>query len=115
MGTATDLARALNPVLLAQAAGYVLDDWQRDVLHTKPRRLLLNTSRQTGKSLVASLLAVHQAVYQEGSLAVVCAVAQRQASEMIRVCRDVYAALGRPVAAGSENKLSFELSNGRRV
>ncbi len=48
MGTATDLARALNPVLLAEAAGYVLDDWQRDVLHTKPRRLLLNTSRQTG-------------------------------------------------------------------
>src|SRR5260221_11379009 len=113
--TATDLARALNPVLLAETAGYTLDDWQRDVLHTKPRRLLLNTSRQTGKSFVASLLAVHQAVYEPGSLAVVCAVAQRQAMETIRVCRDIYAALGRPVPAESENQLSLELSNGRRI
>jgi len=70
---------------------------------------------QTGKSFVASVLAMHQAVYQPGSLVVVCAVAQRQAVEMVRMCRDIYAALGRPVNAASENKLSLELSNGSRI
>src|SRR5258708_28587382 len=60
-------------------------------------------------------MAVHQAVYEPGNIAVVCAVAQRQAMETIRVCRDIYAALGRPVPAESENKLSLELSNGSRI
>ena len=72
---ASDWVLALDAVRFAEAAGYVLDPWQRDVLDAKPRRLLLNYSRQVGKSLCASLLAVHQAVYEEGSLAVVCAVA----------------------------------------
>jgi hypothetical protein len=116
MGTATDLALALNPVAMAAAAGYGdLDDWQRDVLQAKPRRLLLNCSRQSGKSPVASLLCVHQAIYEPGSLAVVAAVGQFQATEMVRTCRDLYAALGRPVPAESENKLSLSLHNGSRI
>jgi hypothetical protein len=112
----TDWRLALDPVRLAAAAGFVdLDDWQREVLRELPRRLLLNTSRQTGKSLVAALLAVHQALYEPGSLAVVVAVAQRQAAETIRVCRDIYAALDRPIAASSENVLSLELENRSRI
>jgi hypothetical protein len=111
-----DWRLALDPCRLAAAAGYPdLDRWQREVLQARPRRLLLNTARQTGKSLVASLLAVHQAIYEPGSLAVVAAVGQRQAMETIRVCRTVYGALGRPVPAESENKLSLELSNGSRI
>jgi hypothetical protein len=116
MGAAADLAYGLDPVLLARAAGYAdLDRWQCEVLQARPRRLLLNTARQTGKSLVASILAVHQALYEPRSLAVVCAVAQRQAAEMVRTCRDLYAALGRPEPAVSENKLSLELENGSRI
>jgi len=42
-------------------------------------------------------------------------VAQRQAAEMIRACRDLYAALDRPIPAESENKLSLELGNGSRI
>jgi len=110
-----DLLLGLDAVRFAQAAGYSLDPWQRDVLDAQPRRLLLNCSRQTGKSFVASVLALHHALYEPLSLVVVCAVAQRQAVEMIRQCRDIYAALGRPVDAASENKLSLELSNGSRI
>jgi len=115
LSTSADLVMALDAVTFAEAAGYVLDDWQATILDAKPRRLLLNCSRQVGKSLTASLLAMHQAVYEEGSLAVVVAVAQRQAMETIRVCRNIYGALGRPVPAESENKLSLVLSNGSRV
>jgi hypothetical protein len=35
--------------------------------------------------------------------------------ETIRICRDLYATLGRPVPAESENKLSLELENGSRI
>jgi len=112
----TDAAMLLDPVLMAKRAGFPnLDDWQKDVLREMPRRLLLNCSRQVGKSLVAALLAVHQAIYEPGSLAVVVAVAQRQAMETVRTCHDIYVALGRPVPAESENKLSLELENKSRI
>jgi hypothetical protein len=115
MSLLTDGAVLLDPVLLARAAGFELDDWQARVLRTLPRRLLLNCSRQAGKSLCASLLAVYQAIYEPGSLTVVVAVAQRQAAETIRVCRDIYAALDRPEPTEAENKLSLELANGSRI
>jgi hypothetical protein len=60
-------------------------------------------------------MCVHQAVYEPGSLAVVVAQRQDQAMELIRTCRTLYAALGRPVEAESENKLSLELSNSSRI
>src|SRR5258706_11771767 len=118
MGTASDLVLALDATAFAEAAGYpALDKWQADVLdaHPKPKRLLLNASRQAGKTLVTGILCVRQALYEEGSLAVVAAVGQFQAMETIRVCRTLYAALGRPQPAVSENKLSLELHNGSRI
>src|SRR3712207_2789087 len=47
---AADLARALDPALLAQAAGLDPDPWQRDVLRSAAPRVWLNCSRQSGKS-----------------------------------------------------------------
>lgn len=113
--SAHELSLALDPVLLAEAAGYTLDDWQQQVLQAKPRRLLLNCARQTGKSLIASFLGVHQALFEPGSLAVVASVSQRQALEMILTCRTIYGALGRPIPAVGENLLSLSLSNGSRI
>jgi hypothetical protein len=116
MGIVRDLMQGLDASVLARAAGFAdLDPWQAEVLQEMPRRLLLNTSRQTGKSFCASALATRSAIYAPGSLSVVVAVAQRQAMETIRICRDLYGALGRPVPAESENKLSLELSNGSRI
>jgi hypothetical protein len=71
----SDLALALDGVAFAHAAGYVLDDWQAEILRAMPRRLLLVCSRQSGKTLVAALLAMHQAVYAPGSLTVAVAPA----------------------------------------
>ena len=102
-------------VAFTQAAGIAPDVWQADVLRSDSPRILLNCSRQSGKSTVVGALALHKAIYEPGALVVVVAVAQRQATEMIRACRDLYAALDRPIAAESENKLSLELRNGSRI
>src|SRR5258708_31016433 len=105
---ARDWTLALDPVRFAAAAGYPdLDSWQVQVLRARPRRLLLNCSRQVGKTLTAGLLAMHQSVYAPRSLTVVVAVAQRQSQETVRICRELYTALGRPIPAESENKLSL--------
>ncbi len=45
-----DLAMALDPVCFAEAAGMCPNKWQRDVLRSRASRLLINASRQSGKS-----------------------------------------------------------------
>jgi hypothetical protein len=102
-------------VAFATQAGMVPDPWQADLLNSNADRILLNCSRQVGKTAVIALLGLHQALFEPGSLVVIVAVAQRQAMEMIRSCRDFFAALGRPIRAESENKLSLELGNGSRI
>src|SRR5215217_4378671 len=65
---ASDLALALDPVLLSQRAGLVPDDWQERVLRSTSPRLLLNACRQSGKSSTVATLAVHTAVFDSGAL-----------------------------------------------
>jgi hypothetical protein len=65
---ARDLALALDPVLLARRAGIDPDPWQAEVLRSTAPRRLLNCSRQSGKSTVAAVRAVHVALYEPGSL-----------------------------------------------
>ena len=55
---ATDLAMALDPVRISQQAGIDPDPWQARVLRSTSPRLLLNCSRQSGKSSTSAILAV---------------------------------------------------------
>lgn len=69
---ATDLAMALDPVLFARAAGFEPDPWQAQVLRSRAPRILLNCSRQSGKSTVVAMLAMWTALYCPGSLTPYC-------------------------------------------
>jgi len=115
MAIATDLSMALDPARLAARAGLTTDPWQQDVLHSTADRILLNCSRQSGKSTITSVLAVHTAVYQPHSLVLLLSSAQRQSGELFKKCLAVYRALGRPVPAESESALQIELENGSRI
>lgn len=115
MAIAADLARALDPVLLAEAAGLDPDPWQRDALRSTASRMLLNCSRQSGKSTVTALLAMHTALYEPSSLVLLLSPSLRQSAELFRTCARVYAALGEPVPPSSESSLRLELANGSRV
>jgi hypothetical protein len=74
-------ARMPSAVDLAECAGFVPDPWQRDVLTSIADRVLLNCSRQSGKTSVVALLAVHEAISRPGSLTLMVAPTQRQAAE----------------------------------
>lgn len=80
-GTSTlrdDLACGLDPVLFARRLGITPDGWQADVLRSNHRRMLLNCSRQAGKSTVAGIVALHRAVYWPGSTVIIVSPSQRQ-------------------------------------
>lgn len=112
---ANDLAMALDPVALSEAIGRYPDRWQRDVLRSTSNRLLLNCSRQSGKSTTVSTLCCHTAIYQPGSLSLILSPGERQSKETFRKVLDVYKALGRPIPADAETKLELELRNGSRI
>lgn len=112
---AMDLAAALDPVVLARRGGMEPDGWQAQVLRSTSPRILLNCSRQSGKSTVTSILALHVALYQPGSLTLIISRSERQSGELFRKCLATYRALGRPVAPVSEGALHLELENGSRI
>ncbi len=112
---AQDLALALDPVLFTARAGITLDPWQRDALRTQEQQLILLCSRQSGKSTVSSLIALHEALYRAPALVLLLAPALRQAQELYRKVRESFNALGRPVPITEESALRMELANGSRI
>ncbi len=103
-------------VEFAAAAGIPdLDPWQRRLLGSDAPRVLLNCSRQSGKSTMAGIVALHRALTVPGSLVLILAPAERQAKELFGKVATSYRALGHAIPADSYRKLGMELSNGSRI
>ncbi len=116
MNIAHDLAMSLDPVLLAQASGTLPDDvWQSALLRSAAPRTLINIHRQAGKSLMAALIGVHDALYTPESLVLILSPSLRQSGLVQRKVMGVYNAVGRPVAATEESALQLTLANGSRI
>src|SRR5215210_6172118 len=110
-----DLRLALDRVAFAEKLGISPDSWQEDFLRSSSDRVLLNCSRQSGKSTMSAVIALHRALYYPGSLVLCLAPALRQSQELFGKVADFYRDLGRPVAPQGERKLSLELENGSRI
>lgn len=110
-----DLA-PVSRVDLARAAGIEPDDWQRRVLESEARKLMLNCCRQSGKSTTAALVAVHEAVYTPGALILMLAPSMRQSGELFRTCLRLMKQIEAPLPAIlAESALRLELENGSRI
>jgi hypothetical protein len=112
---AEDLKLALDRVSFAQKAGLEPDPWQRDLLKSSSNRVLLNCCRQSGKSTMTAIVALHRALYHPGSLILCLAPALRQSQELFGKVLGFYRDLDRPIAAQAERKLSLELENESRI
>jgi hypothetical protein len=110
-----DLRLALDRVSFARALGLEPDPWQEDLLRSSSDRVLLNCCRQSGKSTMAGILALHRALYHPGSLILCLAPALRQSQELFGKVLGFYRALDRLVPPQAERKLSLELENGSRI
>jgi hypothetical protein len=110
-----DLRRALDRVSFARSVGMEPDPWQADLLRSTSDRILLNCSRQSGKSTMSAVVALHRALYHPGSLVLCLAPALRQSQELFGKVANFYRDLGRPVPPHTERKLSLELENGSRI
>jgi hypothetical protein len=112
---AQDLRLALDRVSFAKRLGLKPDPWQENLLRSTSDRVLLNCCRQSGKSTMSGVIALHRALYHPGSLILCLAPALRQSQELFGKIASFYRDLGRPVSPVGERKLSLELENGSRI
>ena len=114
---ATDLRRALDPATFArEALGFdKLDPWQEGCLRWSGKRLMLNCSRQAGKSTMAAILALHEAIYHPGSLVLLLSPSLRQSGELFRKVMGFADRLEERPALEEENRLSLKTKHGSRV
>jgi hypothetical protein len=112
---AHDLAMVMDPPLFAEAVGINCDPWQHDLLSKMPRRALLCCSRQSGKSTITAIVALHVALFTTGALCVIVSPSQRQSAEMLRTIKMLYAKLVGVPALASESVLKIEFESGSRI
>lgn len=110
-----EISRALDPCYLMRDLGLEPDPWQVRALRSRSERLLLLASRQSGKSTVTACIALHQALYHDGTTTLLFAPSLRQSIELFAKVIRAYRDLGRPVAPRKELALSLELENDSRI
>lgn len=110
------LAHSLDPVLFArEALGFEADPWQETLLRTTAPQVILNNSRQSGKSTVTAVKALHRAVYTPGSLILLISPSLRQSKELFGKVTGFLKSLQPAQVLDEDNRLSCSLENGSRI
>lgn len=110
-----DKSASVNALALFRNAWGVPDAWQEEVLTSVSSRILLNCSRQAGKSTVTSTLAIDTAVNRSRSLILLLSPTLRQSAELFAKCMTVYNSTQGLPGLVYESKLSLQVTNGSRV
>ena len=111
-----DLAYGLDPVAFAQdRLCFLCDGWQERVLRSNAQQIILNVSRQAGKSTTVAILALHTALYIPGSLSLLVSPSQRQSRELFQKVMEFLRALEPVEQLDEDNRLSATLRNRSRI
>jgi hypothetical protein len=106
---------ALDGVSFAEdRLGFIPDPWQRRLLRSTARWVLLNCCRQSGKSTTTAIVAVHQAIYDPG-LVLCVSPSLRQSRELFAKIIGFVKNLEPVEPLVEDNKSSCELANGSRI
>ncbi len=110
------LIEAEDPVEFGRRRlGFEPDARQAEVLRCGANQVLLNCSRQWGKSTVTALMAVHRTWFHPKSLVLVTGPCERQAAEFVRKAAEFVALLGVKPRGDGQNRRSILLPNGSRI
>jgi hypothetical protein len=109
-----DLKRAVDPSALAESVGVKLYRWQKRLIRSKDRRIVVVAPRGGGKTLCLSLLGLHTALYRPQSVSLILSASENQARWAFDYAAKAYRRLNEPIAADAFNKRSLELSNGSK-
>lgn len=116
LSTNDDIAYSLDPCLWArEVLGFHPDPWQADLLRSRSRKIILNCSRQSGKSTTCAALGLHESIYRSPSFGLVIAPSQDQSSELMMKFDEFRGAVELPSDyLSTDTKLAIKFSNGNR-
>src|SRR5260221_14130185 len=116
MGILKETALKYDRVPFDRRAGFEPEPWQARVLHSESPRILLNCSRQSGKSSTVAVLACPTALYVPHSTTLIVSYALRQSVELFRKVVSLGTVVGyMPTMGVGSTQTSFEFDNGSRV
>ncbi len=104
-----------DPVAFAQLLNIEPDPWQRDLLTSNDTRVILNCCRQSGKTTIVSVLALHHALTRSKSLVLIFSPSERQSKEFLRKIQDYYRELNSPGGSLVNSASTLELTNRSRI
>ena len=117
-----ELARRLSPapsppsiMEFSERVGLDLDPWQRETLGGPWKHALLNVTRQGGKSTVAAILGLYEALYRPGSLTLIVSPSDRQSGELFRKLVALRDRLPHDFDLIEDTKRSMSVRGGGRV
>ncbi len=109
------IALALDPGFILRARGIQPDAWQQRLLLCEDRQILLNCSRQSGKSTTVAALALHTALCRSRSLVLLLSPSLRQSIELFRKVLDCFNGIREMIAVNTLNQTSVEFANRSRI
>jgi len=110
-----DFLYAFDRVSWVGSLGISLDPWQKTVVKSNSRRHILLCSRQSGKSSMAALIALHTALYKDAALILIIANAKRQSQELFMKIKE-YCNLIEPYPTMiADTMTSCTFANGSRI
>jgi hypothetical protein len=104
---------AVSPLVFAERL-IDPDLWQENVLLSDAKQLILNCSRQTGKSTITAFLASHTAIFTPESLVLLVCPSERQSGELLRKIKSILAQTP-GIDYSRDAVLQVELGNGSRI
>lgn len=114
MSLALDLARVLDPTSVAVEVGIEPDPWQHELIESNDPRILINASRQVGKSTTCAVVAVNEALAGDG-LILVTSPSQRQSAELFRKIVSTLRGLKPAPEFNQDTTTRLELATGARI
>jgi predicted phage terminase large subunit-like protein len=91
------------------------DPWQIKFLRSNSQRIILNCSRQSGKSTTTAILALYEAITLPKSVIVLDSPSLRQSTELMLKFSEFLSSVDQNVKLDSDTKLSVRFANGSRV
>ncbi len=111
-----ELLKRMDPAVFArEELGFIPDSAQVEVLSSDSARLILNCTRQFGKSTLAAILGLHKAIYYPGSLVLLLSPSLRQSGELFRKVLELSHEAQNMPEKVEDSKLYMTLANGSRI
>jgi hypothetical protein len=95
--------------------GMEMDERQAGVLRSGRKQVIMNCTRQWGKSTVTAVKALHTMMRRGRSLVIVVSPGGRQSAEFVRKTKEIARTAGIKVRGDGDNRISLALENGSRI